>query len=243
MTPDMKLFVAVYDDCALLPHFLKHYQSMGVKKFYIAASPAVVPIVRRDAIGFDAVVRDDLDVADSFQGGALAVTAMRFDYSDEDEWVLIADLDEFLARDTPLPEVLAKAIAEDANVVRARMVDRVSVDGSLPAVLEGTDLWETFPRECALTKQLQGSVDHKGLLVRGHLLPTMAHHEFRDERICSQWLRLHHFKWNSNAEARLRVAMELARASEINWWIEYDRVLRHLDAHGRLRWEDFPPPD
>src|SRR5205823_5306607 len=123
---------------------------LGVKTFYIAASPEIVETVRRDAAGFDAVIRDDLDVAESFQGGASAITAMRLEYSHDDEWVLIADVDEFLAAETQIPTVVEEAVEEAANVVRGRMVDRVSVDGSFPAVLETTDLWETFPRECAL---------------------------------------------------------------------------------------------
>ena len=94
-----------------------------------------------------------------------------------------------------------------------------------------------------MTSKLQGSVDHKGVLVRGHLMPTMAHHHFQDEHIASQWLRLHHFKWNSNVRQRMQIAMEMTRALEIDWWVEYERVLRHLDTHGRLRWEDFPPPE
>ena len=239
----MKLFVPVHDDCSLLPHFLKHYRRLGVKAFYISASPAVVKTVRRDAAAFGAVVRDDLDVAEWFHCEAPAITALRLEYSHHDEWVLIADLDEFLAAETHIPTVLARAVEEGANVVRARMVDRVSIDGSFPPVLETTDLWETFPRECALTSKLQGSVDHKGVLVRGHLMPTMAHHSFQDEHIASQWLRLHHFKWNANVRPRMQAAMERVRALGINWWVEYERVLRHLDTHGRLRWEDFPPPD
>ena len=238
----MKLFVPVLNDCSLLPHFLKHYHLLGVKTFYIAANADIVETVRRDAAGFEAVIRDDLDVAESIHG-ASAITALRLEYSRDHEWVLIADLDEFLSAETHIPTVLARADEEGANVVRGRMVDRVSIDGSFPAVLETTNLWETFPRECGLTSKLQGSVDHKGVLVRGHLMPTMAHHHFQDEHIASQWLRLHHFKWNSNVRQRMQIAMEMTRALEIDWWVEYERVLRHLDTHGRLRWEDFPPPE
>jgi hypothetical protein len=235
----MKLFVAIYDDYSLLPHFIRHYRELGIDRFYIAADPAIAADVRRGVAHVDAVVRDDLDVIDSFQGGAKAVTQMRREYTGSLEWVLITDLDEFAEFERSLPETTAKAESEGANVVRGLMVDRVSSDGSLPDIRDDTDLWATFPRKCRLTSQLQGSVDYKGVLVRGDLEPTMAHHEFAGEVLSSQMVVVHHFKWNAQAESRVRTAMEMARVAGISWWPEYLKVLDHLALHGRIRWEDF----
>jgi hypothetical protein len=238
----MKLFVAIYDDYCLLPHFITHYRTLGIDRFHIAADPAVAAAVRHGVRSVDAVVRDDLDVVDSFQGGAKAVTQMRLDYTRDDEWALIADLDEFVELDRSLAETIAIAETEAANVVRGRMIDRVSADGSLPDIGEDTDVWTTFPRQCRLTSQLQGSVDHKGVLVRGHLSSAMAHHEFAGEVLSRQEVKVHHFKWNSRAESRIRQAMEMAKAAGISWWPEYLRILDHLGEHGRIRWEDFVTP-
>lgn len=235
----MRLFVAIYHDCTLLPHFLRHYADLGINCFCIAADAATAPTVRDGVRAFNAIVRDDLDVLDSFQGGATAVTRMRLEYCAIDEWVLITDLDEFAVFDLPLADTIAVAEGEGANVVRGRMIDRVAADGALPAILDDTDLWATFPRRCGLTSRLQGSVDHKGVLVRGHLSPAMAHHEFTGERLSRQQAEVHHFKWNSNAEGRIRAAMELARTAGISWWPEYLKVLQHLQQHGRIRWEEF----
>jgi hypothetical protein len=239
----MKLFTPIYDDCRLVPHFFAHYHRLGVTTFVIAASPNIVSEILPHTSGFDVIVRHDLDTADSFQGGSAAVTALRAEYSSPDEWVMITDVDEFLDAGTGVQDEIARAEEEGANVVRAQMVDRVAIDGSFPPIDPGTDLWATFPRECALTKLLQWSTDYKGVLVRGHLEAAMAHHEFRDERLASRWLRLHHFKWNANVLPRLQSAIDLARASGINWWVEYDRVLRHVAEHGRIRWEDYPAPE
>jgi hypothetical protein len=235
----MKLFVAVYDDYTLLPHFLRHYSSLGIHKFHIAADLAIAPAIRNGVRTVNAMVRDDLDVVDSVKGGTQAVTEMRLEHSGVDEWVLIADLDEFDVLERSLADTISVAEAEGANVVRGRMIDRVSADGSLPAIDEDTDLWAAFPKKCRLTSLLQGSVDYKGVLVRGHLPATMAHHEFGGERLSQQEAQVHHFKWTSRVEDRVRAAMEMVRAAGIHWWPEYEKILNHLAQHGRIRWEDF----
>ena len=35
----MKLFVCIFSDARLLPHFLSHYTRFGVSEFHIAAPP------------------------------------------------------------------------------------------------------------------------------------------------------------------------------------------------------------
>jgi hypothetical protein len=113
----MKLFVAIYDDYTLLPHFLRHFSSLGINQFHIAADPAVAPAVRDRVRTVNAIVRDDLDVVDSVQGGTKAVTEMRLEHSGVDEWVLIADPDEFDVLEPSL-DTISVAEAEGANVVR-----------------------------------------------------------------------------------------------------------------------------
>ena len=91
----MKLFVTVYNDPRLLGHFLRHYEAIGVTDFYIA-----VPVELRDQVeerteGHSVHLIDGLNVADSVSGTA-AVSEMRKLHQEDDEWVLICDLDEFL---------------------------------------------------------------------------------------------------------------------------------------------------
>lgn len=235
----MKLFVAVVDDYALLPHFLKHYRGLGVDQIFIATEPSVHHGVIAVARHFGSVVRDDLDVRDSMTGGTAAVSEMRQTYAGEDEWVMVADLDEFAVLPFPLREVVRLAEAEGANLVRGRMIDRVAAGGVLPQIWPDTDLWSTFPHQARLTSRLQGSVDYKGVVVRGRLKPAMAHHEFHGERIASTQVELHHFKWSASVAARTERVMMMARDAGIHWWTEYERLLLHVRMHGRIRWEDF----
>lgn len=235
----MKTFVSVYDDARLLPHFLRHYLSQGSTHFFIAADPAVAAEARRHCAGFPAQVIDGLNVEDSAEGGTIAVTAMRLRFSEPEEWVALADLDEFQEHPGGLSRSAQLAQSEGANVVRGILIDRVAQDGSLPVFDDETDLWKLFPVRCRLTKRLQRGADYKAALVRGPLLPALAHHRFQGERVSSRQIEIHHFKWNAAAQARMRGAIELLKARGLSWRVEYERVLDHIGTHGRIRWEDF----
>src|SRR6516165_12130167 len=96
MDPIMKLFTAIYDDARILQHFLGYYDHHGINEFYIAASSALVPVVRASMEHYKIILFEGLDVADSFLGGTSAVTEMRRMHQQDGEWVVIVDLDEFV---------------------------------------------------------------------------------------------------------------------------------------------------
>ena len=141
----MKLFAAIYDDARLLPHFLRHYQRRGITEVFIASSPAFAPTARDFVNEYRITLVEGLDVADSFLGGSAAVTEMRKIYQQDDEWVVIVDLDEFVEFTPDIHAVVAAAEREHANVVRGIMYDRFSADGTLVDVEQDSDLSKIFP--------------------------------------------------------------------------------------------------
>jgi hypothetical protein len=187
-----------------------------------------------------------MDTAESIEGGTAAVTRMRMDCSRTDEWVIVTDLDEFQVHPLGLRASAAAADAEGANVVRGYMVDRVATDGRLgPVPVEG-DLWTAFPERCYVTALLQGGLSYKCALVKGHLQSgrtceglSLAHHHMMGERLASNHVEIHHFKWSAEAVERMRTAIARTQAAGQPFWIEYHRVIDHLERNGRLRWEDF----
>ena len=240
MDKGVKVFVAVYDDVSLLRHFLRHYRAQGAGRFFVAVSRAAAKEARRRARGFPVVFVDSLNVAESFVGGAAAVTAMRLRYSDPGEWVAIADLYEFQVHPRGMAASIRLAEREGANVVRGTMIDRVAADGGFPAIHPRSDLSKLFPVRCRLTKRLQRGIDHKCVLVRGLLLPAMAHHRMAGEKVGSRAIEIHHFKWSASAVPRMRKAIKRIKASGLRpYHVEYERVLGHLREHGRIRWEEF----
>jgi hypothetical protein len=237
----MRLFVCVYDDAGLLPHFLRHYGSVGVTQFHVAAPPDLADVVTRSSNGFDLVRHEGLDVADSLTGGSSAVMMMREQVQAQDEWSVVVDLDEFVEFGSQVTEVVARMDDEGANVARGIMYDRFAVDGQPTAVDQAADLESLFPIRARFIKEVMSGYDLKRVLVKGLLRPCAGagHHVFEGERPASQVFDISHYKWREGSVERMRRAYEIVHGSGVPWSHEYKKVLDHYDRHGRFAWEEF----
>jgi hypothetical protein len=242
----MKLFVAIAGHATLLPHFLRHYSDAGVSRFFISVERDLEEQARQFASGFPVHLIGGLDASESIEGGTAAVSRMRMEFAGTNEWVVVTDLDEFQLHPHGLIATVAAADAEDANVVRGHLVDRVATDGQLKPIGPEDDLAQLFPQTCYVTARLQGGLSYKCALVKGHLKSgrtehglSLGHHHMMGERVASESVDIHHFKWNAEVLDRMAVAIARTRAAGQPFWVEYERVREHLRRNGRLRWEDF----
>lgn len=237
----MKLFTVIYSDARLLGHFLQHYRKAGVTDFFIASSPDFEGDVVQHCNVYPITLVRELDVADSNMCGSAAVTEMRRIYQADDEWVIIVDLDEFIDFREPIAAILSTADREGANVIRALMYDRFSLDGRLKDFGANDDLSKIYPVKARFFHNVMGSGDHKGVFVRGHVksVARVGHHLFEDERLCSKLLEISHYKWISGAIDRLRETHRQFVEAGIPSEIEYRRALDHYDGHGGFAWQTF----
>ncbi len=237
----MKLFTAIYDDDRILGHFLQHYRRAGVTDYFIATAPGFAQTAESYRDRFTITVYEGLNVADSWLGGASAVSAMRAIHHDDDEWAIIADLDEFTEFPPNISSIVRFADSEGANVVRGIMYDRFSADGRLVDFAPAAELSQVYPVRSRLTRDLMGGWDYKGVLVKGKLQPPpdSGNHLFVGEKICSREVEISHYKWNARAIDRVRAAYEALSNAGKGWAIEYRRVLDHYERNGRFVWEEF----
>jgi hypothetical protein len=235
----MKLFVCIYDDARLLPHFLRHYMRFGISEFHIASPPHLAGYVTNASRGYKVHLYDDFDVADSFIGGVAAVTNMRMLSQKPNETIVIVDLDEFVVFGEAVQDIAARMEAEGTNVVRGIMYDRFAANGQLVPFHEHSDLPSLYPVQARFVKEIMGGVDIKGVIVKGHLQSGGAHHIFHGEIISPELLQISHYKWNDQGLARVRSAYEKLSDGGIGWANQYKKILDHFDAHGRFAWETF----
>ena len=222
----MKLFTAIYDDARLLGPFLRHYDRRGITQFFIAAPPRFVSIIKDLMRDYRITLFEGLDVSDSVLGGTAAVTEMRRIHQQDDEWVVIVDLDEFVEFAPDIHHFLSTAGRDDANVVRGMMYDRFSTDGKLVELEQETDLPKRFPVKARFIEKVMHGCNHKGILVKGRLRAAGAHHVFEGEKLSSEVLEIAHFKWIAGAIDRLKSAIQLVKGEAgIPWHVEYKRAL------------------
>lgn len=237
-----RLFTSVFDDARLLPHFLRHYANAGVRDFYIGVSDELEEEVARLASGYPVTLFRG-GVTNSYLWGQAndAIHQLRERYQRDDEWVLIVDLDEFVVFRESIPSVIAAAEAEGANVVRGVMYDRFSADGRTRAVEPDSDLARQYPVRARLVRDVMEGCDHKAVLVKGHLhgAPGSGQHFLEGEKVASTVLEIDHYKWTEGSIDRLKERCHALEQDGIEWRSEYERVIRHFEAHGRFAWEEF----
>jgi hypothetical protein len=234
----MKVFTAIHQDCRLLPHFLRHYTALGVTSFNFCVHPSLEKDVRAYLGSHPAIVRPTTDVASALLGDASAVSAMRAQFQGVEEWVLIVDLDEFLASSCELEKIISAADRAGTNVVRAIMHDRFTITGLEYPIREEEDLGQCFPIKSRFIRDVMGGCDMKGVLVKGLLQPVhqATHHRFEGEVVYSQALDLSHYKWITGALDRLRNTHQLVLEAGIGWASEFERVMEHYALHGCFAW-------
>jgi hypothetical protein len=235
----MKLFVCIYDDLRLLPHFLRHYDRFDVTEFHVATPPELASDVLRASSDYRVTHYTDLDVEDSFLGGAAAVSEMRRLAQGPEEWVVIVDLDEFVEFGEPVARIVTRLDREGANVAQGVMFDRFAEDGQPKAFYDDTVIAELFPVRARFIKIVQKGFDRKAVLVKGHLKNRVANHVFHDQKLSKTRFDISHYKWNDRALKRVRSAYEMLTANQAPWADEYKRILDHYDENGRFAWEAF----
>ena len=249
----MKLFVVIYNNSQILEKFLRHYRSIGISEFFIACDPMFVSTIKEQAHHFPITVIDNLDVVDSFLGGAVAVESMRRQFQRAGEWVMIVDLDEFLEPAAPLSDITGFADREGANVVRATMWDRFTLDGKMSDFTQHDHLRQRYPAMARFIHTVMRGADYKGVLVKGHIRSDAAHHRYFHEIICSCDLVISHYKWFGDAFERVATAHRTLQERGAHWAVEYERVLQHHAEHDGFNWRamgghldprrDTPEPD
>ena len=229
----VKLFTSVSDDLDLFPHFLRHYAQAGVTDFFVVAPSEVVDVMTPLASDYAmTIVPADPAGAARHVGSTEQVSNLRRRHQQNDEWVVIAEADEFVDFPESITDIAAAAEAEGANVVRGTMYDRFTLDGHLSEVEPASDLAELFPVRSRFVRDVMLGCDQKAILVKGL-------HTLDGDHVASTELIIDRYKWIQGSVERERARARTSDEADGDWRREYDRALRHYDAHGRFAWEKF----
>jgi hypothetical protein len=234
----LKLFTSILDDAKLLPHFLRHYASAGISEFYIAAPSRFADDIDRQRRDY----RITHLVADHSLGNVARneIRTLRDRYQQQDEWVVIADLDEFIAFPDAIGRIIVSAEAEKANVVTGVMYDRFSADGLAVDFEPSSDLAERYPVKTRFIRDVMLGMDHKAVLVKGRLKASRSeHHKMVRQKAAATILDIDHYKWTAGSVDRLKARCLTLREAGTDWVVEYERAVKHYETYGRFAWEQF----
>jgi Glycosyl transferase family 2 len=241
---------SVYDDPGLLPHFVAHYERLGVDRILIVVRTPERGALWAQACAATAARRAEASwfPCDRFSDGdkaAVERTVLLAAGMAPDDFVMHLDLDEFHEYPAPLREIVALLSRHRHWAVRGGMVDRVAAGGVLAPVRPESDLGTQFPIGCDLTGGLLGAWTQKIMLCRGRTeLKGGLNHDTRNavyDRVplgCAADYVVHHFKWTAGVDARLRARLDEALVGP-----EYRReCARFLESYGTAGKIDLNDP-
>ncbi|AMV40975.1 hypothetical protein [Planctomyces sp. SH-PL62] len=227
--------VSIYEDHGLLPHFLEHYDRLGVRRtFVVVRTPtrgALAARAAEAAAGRPAAATwVECDRFADPEKAAVEERVLRAAGVDADDFVMRLDLDEFHEYPAPLAEVVGPLGRRRDRAVRGRLVDRVAEGGVLAPVRPDPDLGLQFPIGCELTGGALGGWTQKVMICRaGARLRGGVNHDALGVSYepppagPGDGYLVHHFKWTEGVASRLR-----SRLGEADVGPEYRRECRRF---------------
>lgn len=154
-------------------------------------------------------------------------------------WLLLADTDEFLDKDFDIPAACGEADNMGAVYIRARMIDRLGPEQTMPELHSEPSLFEQYPEISNLTARIGRGFTIKVILRKAWVgLSNGGGHRVCPESlpVYHEFPALHHFKWEASVVPRLRERAKDFAAKGLVWWEESHRLANYLSG------EQLPPP-
>jgi hypothetical protein len=163
----------------LLPHFLRHYQGLGITHFVIAVNDA------KNAAEYHRILTQwNIRAVECFGGFYQRDEPVHrerlHEHLQPDDWVVHADLDELFLYTLPLDELVKECVKEGYQYVGGLCIDHVAPGGSLPTIQpDSPSLWEQFPLMCEATRRLRNRDNSKVVLKHASLPVFSGNHASR----------------------------------------------------------------
>jgi hypothetical protein len=238
------VITTIAHDASLVPHFLRHYQNLGVDSALIVikqrASDSARELITRHLQPFGCFASAaslPVDPVGS-EGDAdetvrkLAIGALNLK---KDDWILFADLDEFVQLPCAMPLLLERMRSQGADHVSGHLTDRLAADGSLREATGEPSIWDQFPLAADITNRVAGAHSKKVALSRALVELGPGHHDVRTgHEAYREHAVIHHFKWRAGIVAVLEERLKRYSREGIPWAAESARILRFIRENGRF---------
>ncbi len=230
------LYLPVGPDVTLLEANLDYYSNLGVSRILLS-----VHLRDEWSDGFleriSKTIKDHpAEIAQIYQGVSIDnrsryINVTR-EHCNKDDWVIIADLDEFHEFSMPLPDVVSLCESQNYDYVTGQFLDRVGFDGKL---IEYTgNIWDCFPIGMRLTRKILDDDAPKVVLARAEIGIKEGHHYALDGmrypgNECAAIV--HHFKWDASVLVRANHMYKVLADAGNDWCIEYLKLLAYFEKN------------
>lgn len=236
MDINITVICSIHTNIELLPHFITHYKSMGVENFIFGVwSGKNNPIwenikqFETDSIKFIKSYDEPL----SEPPETAFANRIRTEFLKENDWYIPTDLDEFHVFDKNVNvfDVIDDLNRNGEDCVLGQMVDRTTLDGSIPLhITETPSIWEQFPKNCYLTRELLGAYDKKISLSKQPLYIIEGHHGTYNGIgvISKKESKCYHFKWFGDLLKKEETKLQRYREMGFTYYTENEKLVNIL---------------
>lgn len=233
-------------DADLLPHFVEYYRSLGIDSFIVAVDERSEGILARTQeiaatlpARIQIVPASERQRLTGLEGNNKEETRARF-IAPED-WIIPADLDEFIRFPAPVADLVQEMIEADATFIMGYFVDRTAVNGILAQTERTPSIWEQYPLEGPVSELLVACWCHKIILCRGDCELSSGHHNvIRPTRpLFSRQGTIYHFKWRAGILEAVKRRLDLYKKAGIGPYTDSERIIEYFEKNGRLIPSDF----
>jgi len=239
-TEKTAVILLVGPDSRLLEQNILHYRSLGLKKILISVhvygdnGEKHLSKVTAIAEKLHANVAD-IHTAQGIESGN-RYRRLIDNHCGKRDWVVYADLDEFIQFPAPIPDIIDFCEAEGYDYIQGFFLDRIGAKGDFP-VLSGQSIWDQFPIGVHLTQTICKGNSNKITLARAQIGVVNGHHFALDGVCCPHELCasiVHHFKWDHAVIERCKEMKALNESDGLPWGHEYQRFIDYVDEGNGL---------
>ncbi len=233
------VIVNIYKDCKdLLPHFYKHYSSLGVDRFYVGIYGANThwEWIKKISNDYDVIMikTGDNEFDDNIDQDFINNTQKSLN---KDDWYIPADLDEFhvFPGYSSFSDVIKDCKQTNSDYAITKFADHITSDGTIPSSIDpNISIWEQFPISTRkISIRLVKTFFIKVALAKQDVKILRGHHMVENK----QWKQFdeigktHHFKWFGNLRERETNKLLIRIYKNETYLCEPARILEHLNLH------------
>lgn len=218
----LNLVTVVGENTHILPHMLKHYESI-VDKVYV--------VVYRQS--------DNDKILEEVENLGITpywvVTEPKYNWTrvtdiyntvkllKPNDWWIVTDDDELQVYPKPLEDIIDTCERHGYDFVTGGFIDRIGKDGTFPIVGRETNLHRSFPLAGFFRYPMSGACPNKVTLMKGYQKVTPGQHYASFEDGTNSWgskhpkrmpidecfTQVHHFKWDSTCVDRIKKVADI----------------------------------
>ncbi len=166
------------------------------------------------------------------------------------EWVMYADLDEFIYIPGGIQNRIKLAEMYGFDYIEGLMIDRISLDFTLKDFDSSKSLESQYPIGCDITKSICKAWNKKIILAKSNVKIGGGHHVIQNDiewnnsncqpynEELTPWsygIELHHFKWRNGLIEKMQSQMNNIKTECLHaWWEEMNKFVNHYKRFGKI---------